>query len=930
MLKKILTITYNHCRTTIAALAIILFATINAASSPGMTADGLLNLDLKVFIAAKPVSLILVEKNSHGLKVLRHDGRLQVTNEFRVALGENFGRKEKEGDEKTPEGIYFITKKYIDHKVTVFGTRAFHLNYPNIFDTLEERDGNGIYIHGTNKALRYNSTNGCVSLNDHDLARLANVLKVGTMPVIIVQSLLELKTNAYDRGRTAQAVLPDLTSDNFALAKKLLMPEGISPKVKFDNLYMLRVNDQTVVAGEYGSSNFAASYIKFYPQKGWAVLERVPNFLSGENYTAPVAGQPPTEFLAEKTTARADNKIASNTASDNPTLWSWPPREKDVFLSWYRDSLQHRQNLSHIPQAKKNRPNPSPAAKTAKSNGLIYGLALICLLLAVSLIIIASRLRKVTKTAVGTLQDSGTTPIVCDGRQIVIDNKICQRQTATLQNDVRFLKDALQTLLTHLEETRLMDKEELQTRIDDLESGLQEKKAEIEQLITEKAALKLKGMSHLSGQVEELGVMRQELRASQEKLDESRQDLERLPMLEQMLTAEQEKSQQLAIKNAALKNGESSESAALQTEITSLSEELGILKEKLRTSEAEQQIMAEKIAAGTTQGVNEEELRRIIAEEQRKNSLLSEKLADISNVEAELKDDGSKLLSEIAGLREELGVMKEKVRASEAEQQALEDKIAASVPATVHEEEMRRMITGEQHKNSILSEKLGGFAAIEAELKEELAASRKQNNELSARIENLAMSHSELSRTGEEKTTNFLVLQKELDIAQQEIAQLTVQIKRNNDLEDLLLARQVEVTKLTNDLQEFRELTTEQHKADVAALRIQQEGLREDLLAESARRQEAEQQLAEILAEKEHFDSDQRADEGGEGSDSVQRTGGDEEIVAQPESAVEISSPPAPLVEHIDEVPEPVAEVAETSESSDLLPQDILAKWLNN
>ena len=234
--------------------------------------------------------------------------------------------KKKEGDEKTPEGIYFITKKYIDNKVTVFGTKAFHLNYPNIFDTIDGRDGNGIYIHGTNRKLRHNNTNGCVTLNDHDLASLAKSLKVDTMPIIIVSSLLALKTSP--------TALPDLTSNHFALAKKLLMPEGINPQLKFSNLYLLRVNGQTLVAGEYGErgqrTTFAASYIDFYPKRGWAVLDRMPEFPTGKTITVQYSAAP----RPKQTFTTAAKPTATNTLDPNIlTLWSWPPKQKDIYLA---------------------------------------------------------------------------------------------------------------------------------------------------------------------------------------------------------------------------------------------------------------------------------------------------------------------------------------------------------------------------------------------------------------------------------------------------------------------------------------------------------------------------------------------------------------------------------------------------------------------
>ncbi len=136
----------------------------------------------------EPSHFIVVEKRYQKLKLFEQKDSLKMLKEFTCATGENPGTKKTSGDARTPEGIYYITEIYEDKRITVFGSRAFHLDYPNIFDRQAGRVGDGIFIHGTNKKLIPNSSNGCITLNNSDLDELAPYLSVHTIPVIILDT----------------------------------------------------------------------------------------------------------------------------------------------------------------------------------------------------------------------------------------------------------------------------------------------------------------------------------------------------------------------------------------------------------------------------------------------------------------------------------------------------------------------------------------------------------------------------------------------------------------------------------------------------------------------------------------------------------------------------------------------------------------------
>ena len=149
------------------------------------------DMTLFFYTADDPVQFIIVEKSTQRLMLFEQHETLKLLKTFTSATGENPGTKMISGDSRTPEGFYYLTEIYEDNKITVFGSRAFHLDYPNVFDSQAGRQGNGIFIHGTNKPLIPYSTNGCITLDNTDLDELAPYLTVNSIPVIVVDVLTE-------------------------------------------------------------------------------------------------------------------------------------------------------------------------------------------------------------------------------------------------------------------------------------------------------------------------------------------------------------------------------------------------------------------------------------------------------------------------------------------------------------------------------------------------------------------------------------------------------------------------------------------------------------------------------------------------------------------------------------------------------------------
>lgn len=116
-------------------------------------------------------------------------GEARYLADYYISSGKNGSQKLKEGDKKTPVGVYFITANLPREKLTDFyGSGAFPINYPNEWDKRHGRNGFGIWLHGT-PSNTYSrpprASDGCVVLSNQDLDTVGATLQVGITPVII-------------------------------------------------------------------------------------------------------------------------------------------------------------------------------------------------------------------------------------------------------------------------------------------------------------------------------------------------------------------------------------------------------------------------------------------------------------------------------------------------------------------------------------------------------------------------------------------------------------------------------------------------------------------------------------------------------------------------------------------------------------------------
>ncbi len=137
---------------------------------------------------ATPERLIAVDKSRQQLSLFERRSPLKLARLFTCTTGQAMGDKEREGDLKTPEGVYFVVQRIGSGlEYLKYGTEAYTLNYPNPVDRLRKKTGYGIWIHGRGEPLTPLQTQGCVAMNNEDLAAIGGALAPGT-PVTLTES----------------------------------------------------------------------------------------------------------------------------------------------------------------------------------------------------------------------------------------------------------------------------------------------------------------------------------------------------------------------------------------------------------------------------------------------------------------------------------------------------------------------------------------------------------------------------------------------------------------------------------------------------------------------------------------------------------------------------------------------------------------------
>jgi murein L,D-transpeptidase YafK len=135
-------------------------------------------------------NVLVCNKNKSTLNLYSADDKnsFKFKKEYSAYTGKLKGDKLKEGDLKTPIGVYTIVKKLSkETKLNEFyGPLAFVTSYPNIYDKYQGKDGHGIWIHGLPiNQERDEFTRGCIAINNSNIECLNKNIDIDKTLLII-------------------------------------------------------------------------------------------------------------------------------------------------------------------------------------------------------------------------------------------------------------------------------------------------------------------------------------------------------------------------------------------------------------------------------------------------------------------------------------------------------------------------------------------------------------------------------------------------------------------------------------------------------------------------------------------------------------------------------------------------------------------------
>jgi len=146
-------------------------------------------LEQKILATRKgPADKILIEKKERRLTLF---SKGEVLKTYKIALGGNpNGPKERQGDNKTPEGTYIIDSRNKDSRYHL----SLHISYPNEKDKKRAKElvvspGGDIMIHGIKNSFSWvgdfhkevDWTKGCIAVTDEEIEEIEKLVPNGTI-----------------------------------------------------------------------------------------------------------------------------------------------------------------------------------------------------------------------------------------------------------------------------------------------------------------------------------------------------------------------------------------------------------------------------------------------------------------------------------------------------------------------------------------------------------------------------------------------------------------------------------------------------------------------------------------------------------------------------------------------------------------------------
>jgi len=168
--------------------------------------------------ADRKIPVLLADVSRSRIYVFTsRDGQPVLLDDFYTTIGLLGADKSREGDQKTPLGVYRIQFEIQNPRKDGFlGKFAMTLDYPNAYDSHTGRTGSGIWIHGvpsTTHVRPPRASDGCLAVSNKDLQKLRRYIRYNETQIVVVPRVDWLspddwRENAAKTGKEFARVVP--------------------------------------------------------------------------------------------------------------------------------------------------------------------------------------------------------------------------------------------------------------------------------------------------------------------------------------------------------------------------------------------------------------------------------------------------------------------------------------------------------------------------------------------------------------------------------------------------------------------------------------------------------------------------------------------------------------------------------------------------
>ena len=182
---------------------------------------------------------------------VQQNGTLVRVSDYYITMGRAGSGKEREGDLKTPVGIYRIDGYIPGGQLHArYGAGALTTNYPNSLDRFLNRTGYGIWLHSTepgwiNRGPR--ASEGCLTLSNPDFEQLLTQLgSQQDIPVVMDDAPRWIKTE--DLNQAKDKVLASITASASRMTVSSNHRDGLASSYGLDE--EARITDLVLYPGK--------------------------------------------------------------------------------------------------------------------------------------------------------------------------------------------------------------------------------------------------------------------------------------------------------------------------------------------------------------------------------------------------------------------------------------------------------------------------------------------------------------------------------------------------------------------------------------------------------------------------------------------------------------------------------------------------------